>query len=178
MAMIASAAMIGTTRLGHSLRFTRALKPERLHEIHSSAARYRRIKHSVKIMRQHRSARDRLQLGATSIGVALAFAGCEPAQSPGPNSNARPRAVNSVRVDKTAPVDQRVRAILVEQLGLKIEPKPTDRFVEDLGADSLDCVELVMALEEEFNVEIPDEEAVNLKTLADTVAFIARAQKR
>lgn len=81
-------------------------------------------------------------------------------------------------MDKTAPADQRVRAILVEQLGLKSEPKPTDRFVEDLGADSLDCVELVMALEEEFSLEIPDEEAIKLKTLADAVAFITKAQKR
>lgn len=71
-----------------------------------------------------------------------------------------------------------MRAILIEQLGLQTEPKPTDRFVEDLGADSLDCVELVMALEEEFNLSIPDEEAVKLKTLGDTIAFIAKAQNQ
>ena len=50
--------------------------------------------------------------------------------------------------------------------------------MEDLGADSLDCVELVMALEEACNLEIPDEEAVKLKTLADAVAFVAKSQNR
>jgi acyl carrier protein len=136
------------------------------------------MKPSVKIMKHEHLTRRRIQLGAAGIGVALAFAGCGPAQSPGSNSGASPRPARSVQADKSAAVDQRVRAILVEQLGLKNEPKPTDRFVEDLGADSLDFVELVMAVEEEFNLEIPDEEAVKLKTLVDAVAFIGKAQKR
>jgi acyl carrier protein len=113
----------------------------------------------------------------TGLGVCAVLVGCDSGQSPSSNLDARPSPAN-VRVDKSAPVDRRVRAILVEQLGLKAEPRLTDRFVEDLGADSLDCVELVMALEEEFNLEIPDEEAVKLKTLADTIAFITKAQKR
>lgn len=135
------------------------------------------MKHSAKIMKRHLLARRKIQLGAAGIGLALAVAGCGPAQSPPSSSGGSPRAHHRVRADKTAPVDQRVRALVAEQLGLKIEPKPTDRFVEDLGADSLDCVELVMALEEEFNLEIPDEEAVKLKTLADAIAFITKAQK-
>jgi acyl carrier protein len=132
----------------------------------------------VKIMNQRQSRAEKLLSGAISIGVALAIVGCDSRQSPGNHPNGRRRPAKSARVDKTARVDQRIGAILVEQLGLKSEPKPSDRFVEDLGADSLDCVELVMALEEEFNLEIPDEEAVKLKTLADAVSFISKAQKR
>lgn len=57
-------------------------------------------------------------------------------------------------------IEERVKKIIVEQLGVKEdEVKPEASFVEDLGADSLDTVELVMALEEEFDIEIPDEEA-------------------
>lgn len=117
-------------------------------------------------------------LSSASLGVALAFAGCDRAPSTGPNSNTGARPTRTASASKTGPVDQRVRAILIEQLGLKTEPKLTDRFVEDLGGDSLDCVELVMALEEEFNLTIPDEEAVRLKTLDDTIAFITKAQNQ
>lgn len=57
-------------------------------------------------------------------------------------------------------IEERVKKIIVEQLGVKEEDvKPEASFIEDLGADSLDTVELVMALEEEFDIEIPDEEA-------------------
>ena len=60
-------------------------------------------------------------------------------------------------------IEERVKKIIVEQLGVKEEDvKPEASFVEDLGADSLDTVELVMALEEEFDIEIPDEEAEKL----------------
>jgi acyl carrier protein len=121
--------------------------------------------------------RRRIRVGAVSLGAALAFAGCDPAPSVNSHSSSNPRPARSERADKTGPVDQRVGAIIVEQLGLKRELKPTDRFVEDLGADSLDCVELVMAFEEEFNLEIPDEEAVKFKTFEDAVAFIAKSKK-
>ena len=58
-------------------------------------------------------------------------------------------------------IEERVKKIIVEQLGVKEEDvKPEASFVEDLGADSLDTVELVMALEEEFDIEIPDEEGM------------------
>jgi acyl carrier protein len=128
----------------------------------------------VKTKNQLRSARRKIQLGATSIGVALTVVGCDPATSPRAKSSAGQSANKSAQWDKTAPVDQRVRVIVVEQLGLKSEPKLTDRFVEELGADSLDCVELVMAFEEEFNLEIPDEEAVKLKTLGDAITFVTK----
>ena len=70
-------------------------------------------------------------------------------------------------------VNDRVRAIIAEQLGVKLE-EVTDSasFVEDLGADSLDTVELVMALEEEFGIEIPDEDAEKMVTVGDAIKYI------
>ena len=70
-------------------------------------------------------------------------------------------------------VEDRVRAIVVEQLGVKEEEVTSGAsFVDDLGADSLDTVELVMALEEEFETEIPDEEAEKITTVALAVEYI------
>jgi acyl carrier protein len=67
----------------------------------------------------------------------------------------------------------KIRQIIAEQLGVKKE-EVTDnaKFVDDLGADSLDTVELVMALEEEFGIEIPDEEAEKLQTVGDALRYI------
>jgi len=70
-------------------------------------------------------------------------------------------------------IDERVKKIVVEQLGVKEEEVTTAAsFVEDLGADSLDTVELVMALEEEFECEIPDEEAEKITTVAQAVDYV------
>ena len=70
-------------------------------------------------------------------------------------------------------IDVRVKKIVVEQLGVKEEEVTTTAsFVEDLGADSLDTVELVMALEEEFECEIPDEEAEKITTVAQAVDYV------
>lgn len=70
-------------------------------------------------------------------------------------------------------IDERVKKIVIEQLGVKEEEVTTTAsFVEDLGADSLDTVELVMALEEEFECEIPDEEAEKITTVAQAVAYV------
>lgn len=72
-----------------------------------------------------------------------------------------------------APVFDRVKSIVVEQLGVAAEEvKPEASFVEDLGADSLDVVELVMALEEEFGIEIPDEQAEKIATVGEAVKYI------
>ena len=69
--------------------------------------------------------------------------------------------------------EARVIKVIVEQLGVKEEDvNPEASFIDDLGADSLDTVELVMALEEEFEVEIPDEEAEKIRTVADVMNFI------
>jgi len=68
---------------------------------------------------------------------------------------------------------EKVTEIIVEQLGVKPEEvTPEASFVDDLGADSLDTVELVMAFEEEFGVEIPDEDAEKIQTVGDAVKYI------
>ena len=70
-------------------------------------------------------------------------------------------------------VEERVRKIVVEQLGVKEDEVKNDAsFVDDLGADSLDTVELVMALEEEFETEIPDEEAEKITTVQQAIDFV------
>ncbi|MFT5012573.1 MAG: acyl carrier protein [Patiriisocius sp.] len=69
--------------------------------------------------------------------------------------------------------EERVRKLVCEQLGVKEEEVTIDAsFVEDLGADSLDTVELVMALEEEFETEIPDEEAEKITTVKEAIKYI------
>ncbi|TDJ23809.1 MAG: acyl carrier protein [Gammaproteobacteria bacterium] len=74
-------------------------------------------------------------------------------------------------------VEERVKKLICEQLGVKEEEvKSEASFVEDLGADSLDTVELVMALEEEFETEIPDEEAEKITTVKDAVDYILAHQ--
>jgi acyl carrier protein len=78
----------------------------------------------------------------------------------------------------SANIEQKVKNIIAEQLGVgEEEIKQTSSFIEDLGADSLDIVELVMAMEEEFEVEIPDEEAENIKTVQDAVSYITTHKK-
>lgn len=75
-------------------------------------------------------------------------------------------------------VEERVKSIIVEQLGVDAEEvKPEASFVEDLGADSLDTVELIMAFEEEFGVEISDEEAEKIKRVKDAVEYIEKNAK-
>ena len=70
-------------------------------------------------------------------------------------------------------IEERVKKIVVEQLGVsEDEVKPESSFVDDLGADSLDTVELVMALEEEFDTEIPDEEAEKISTVQSAIDYI------
>ncbi len=74
-----------------------------------------------------------------------------------------------------ASVDERVKQIIVEQLGVdEGEVTPTASFVDDLGADSLDTVELVMAFEEAFGIEIPDEDAEKIATVKDAVDYIQK----
>ena len=71
------------------------------------------------------------------------------------------------------PVEERVKAIIVEQLGVEEnDVAPAAKFIEDLGADSLDTVELVMAFEEEFDIEIPDEDAEQLTTVGEAIAYL------
>ena len=70
-------------------------------------------------------------------------------------------------------IEGKVKAIIVKQLGVKEEEVSADKsFVDDLGADSLDIVELVMALEEEFGLDIPDEDADKMKTVGDAMSYL------
>ncbi len=77
-----------------------------------------------------------------------------------------------------ADVDAKVKKIISEQLGVpEADVKPESSFVNDLGADSLDTVELVMALEEEFGIEIPDEDAEKIATVQNAIEYIKAKAK-
>ena len=78
-----------------------------------------------------------------------------------------------------AEVAEKVKSIIVEQLGVKVDDvTPQASFVNDLGADSLDTVELVMALEEEFGIEIPDEDAEKMATVGEAIKYIEEKAKK
>lgn len=74
-------------------------------------------------------------------------------------------------------IEERIKSIIVEQLGVSAEEVTSDAsFIEDLGADSLDIVELIMALEEEYDIEIPDEDAEKIQTVKDVTAYVQNTQ--
>ncbi len=88
------------------------------------------------------------------------------------NANHQPLQLMS---DKS--IEDRVKDIIVDQLGVNADQvTPEAKFVEDLGADSLDTVELVMAFEEEFDIEVPDEEAEKLQAVGDVITYITSQQ--
>ena len=73
-------------------------------------------------------------------------------------------------------IESKVKDIIVEQLGVSADQlKPEAKFIEDLGADSLDTVELVMAFEEEFGIEVPDEDAEKLQSVGDIITYVNKA---
>ena len=75
-------------------------------------------------------------------------------------------------------VAEKVKTMIVEQLGVnESEVVPEAKFIDDLGADSLDIVELVMALEDEYGIEIPDEDAEKIETVGDAIRYIEEHQK-
>jgi acyl carrier protein len=91
------------------------------------------------------------------------------------------RATNINRTNFMAEksIEEKVKDIIVEQLGVNPEQvTPQASFIEDLGADSLDIVELVMAFEEEFGVEVPDEDAEKLQTVGDVIKYIEERAKQ
>ncbi|BCU75680.1 acyl carrier protein [Luteolibacter sp. LG18] len=74
-------------------------------------------------------------------------------------------------------IEDRVKDIIVDQLGVSADQVTLEaKFIEDLGADSLDTVELVMAFEEEFEIEVPDEEAEKLQSVGDVVTYVTAQQ--
>jgi acyl carrier protein len=80
--------------------------------------------------------------------------------------------------EKLKEITEKVKQIISEQLGVEeAEVTPKASFVDDLGADSLDTVELVMALEEHFDIEIPDEEAEKIRTVQDAIDYIDKHSK-
>jgi len=79
--------------------------------------------------------------------------------------------------ERVKEINEKVTAIIVKQLGVNdVEVKAEKSFIDDLGADSLDIVELVMAMEDEFGFEIPDEEADNIRTVGDAMTYIQNNQ--
>ncbi|MBI1999968.1 MAG: acyl carrier protein [candidate division NC10 bacterium] len=75
-------------------------------------------------------------------------------------------------------MEEKVRKIIIDQLGVdEAEVTPEAKFIDDLGADSLDTVELVMALEEEFGIEIPDEDAEKIATVQNAITYIREHKK-
>ena len=75
-------------------------------------------------------------------------------------------------------ITERVKSIIVEQLGVSMEEvTPDASFIDDLGADSLDIVELIMALEEEYDLEIPDEDAEKIQTVKDVINYITSSKQ-
>ncbi len=75
-------------------------------------------------------------------------------------------------------LEQRIKEIIADQLGVEVDKlNPSAKFVEDLGADSLDVVELVMAFEEEFGIEIPDEDAEKIRTVGDVMNYLKERVK-
>lgn len=102
---------------------------------------------------------------ANAAGAALAAAGLA-----GQGCSETPPA------GKGRSVQERVVAIVAQTLGIEADKiTPQKRFIEDLGADSLDCVEMVIAFEDEFGIQIPDEEAEKINTVAQAISSISRA---
>jgi acyl carrier protein len=92
----------------------------------------------------------------------------------------KPSPDRSIRIGTGGemPVEERIKKIIAEQLGVEEnQVTPGASFVEDLGADSLDIVELVMAFEEAFDLDIPDEDAEKIKTVKDTIDYVESKKK-
>ncbi len=128
-------------------------------------------------------------VGAAAVGVGAALLSGDDKQNSAPEQTRQRVSESTVQramarsgrkihtVDETSgkpTVFEAVRKIIAEQLGISVdEVQPDSYFVKDLGADSLDIVELIMAFEEEFNIEIADEKVEKIRTVGDAVRFIS-----
>lgn len=84
---------------------------------------------------------------------------------------------DTVKMSNASEIEERIKSIIVEQLGVGADEVTAEAsFIEDLGADSLDIVELIMALEEEYDIEIPDEDAEKIQTVKDVTAYVQNTQ--
>ena len=116
-------------------------------------------------------------VGSALVIAALAPSPAFPYQQQGPakRSAQGPAREKESSEARRKVLEEKVKEIIADQLGVdKGEIKPDARFVEDLGADSLDCVELVMGLEEEFSIEIPDEDAEKLLRVRDAYDYVEK----
>mmetsp|Transcript_20356 Transcript_20356/g.48402 ORF Transcript_20356/g.48402 Transcript_20356/m.48402 type:complete len:119 (-) Transcript_20356:284-640(-) len=109
-------------------------------------------------------------LSLTLVASAAAFAPASPAFV------SRSAAVSTnTALFMSAELEEKVKGIIVEQLGVEADKVvPAASFIDDLGADSLDTVELIMAIEEEFDTEIPEEEAASIATVKDAIDFVSK----
>jgi acyl carrier protein len=135
-----------------------------------------RSAHHVHLLEQQTEANAKPSLVSTIL-IDILFNSFSCDAVPGLSGNCRtyPRATNTNRTNFMAEksIEEKVKDIIVEQLGVNPEQvTPQASFIEDLGADSLDIVELVMAFEEEFGVEVPDEDAEKLQTVGDVIKYI------
>ena len=104
--------------------------------------------------------------------VSLALLASAAAFAPSPAFVPR---TQSTALFMSAELEEKVKAIIVEQLGVDADKVvPSASFIDDLGADSLDTVELIMAIEEEFDTEIPEEEATSIATVQDAINFVSK----
>lgn len=106
--------------------------------------------------------------------ISLALVASAAAFAPSPSFVSRTQVTNSA-LFMSAELEGKVKDIIVEQLGVDAEKVvPGASFIDDLGADSLDTVELIMAIEEEFDTEIPEEEAASIATVQDAIDFVSK----
>jgi len=121
---------------------------------------------------KNKQTRSPLTATFTSMAAAaLIVSGCDQNTSKSNNSPDAPITTSSA----TNAIQKRIAAIIQEQFGRQEEVTPNLRIVEDLKGDSLDAVELVMAIEEEFHIEIADEAAEKMKTVGDVISYVQKA---
>lgn len=111
-------------------------------------------------------------LSLALVASVAAFAPSSPAFMP---RTAAVATTSNSALFMSAELEEKVKGIIVEQLGVEADKVvPSASFIDDLGADSLDTVELIMAIEEEFDTEIPEEEAASIATVKDAIDFVSK----